>query len=57
MPTVRKIVHDAESQDYRFSALVLGIANSTPFRLKRAEAATDPSPEPAPASTTAAVVQ
>jgi len=37
MPTVRKIVREAEAEDYRFSALVLGVANSTPFRLKRAE--------------------
>src|SRR5690606_23460692 len=46
MPTVRKIVRDAAEHDYRFSAIVLGIANSTPFRLKRAE--------PEPATTTAA---
>jgi hypothetical protein len=36
MPTVRKIVREAENDDYRFSALVLGIANSTAFRMKRA---------------------
>ena len=28
MPTVRKIVRDAEAQDYRFSALIMGIVNS-----------------------------
>jgi len=37
MPTVRKIVREAAKDDYRFSSLVLGVANSTPFRLKRAE--------------------
>jgi hypothetical protein len=38
MPTVRKIVREAEGEGYRFSALVLGVANSTPFRMKRAQA-------------------
>ncbi len=33
MPTVRKIVRDAGS-DYRFSSLVMGIVNSTPFEMK-----------------------
>jgi hypothetical protein len=31
MPLVRKLVRDAASQDYRFSALVLGIVNSQAF--------------------------
>jgi hypothetical protein len=34
MPTVRQIVRDAGSQDYRFSALVMGIVKSTPFEMK-----------------------
>jgi len=34
MPTVRKIVRDAGSQDYRFSSLVMGIVKSTPFEMK-----------------------
>jgi hypothetical protein len=34
MPTVRAIVADAAAQDYRFSALVRGVANSPPFRLR-----------------------
>jgi mono/diheme cytochrome c family protein len=34
MPTIRKIVRDAGSQDYRFSSLVMGIVKSTPFELK-----------------------
>lgn len=31
MPLVRKLVRDAEPQDFRFSALILGIVNSQPF--------------------------
>jgi hypothetical protein len=34
MPTVRNIVAAAQDDDYRFSALVKGIANSPPFRLR-----------------------
>ena len=34
MPTVRAIVRDAAQHDYRFSAVVLGIANSPAFRTK-----------------------
>jgi hypothetical protein len=34
MPAVRAIVHDASRNDYRFSALVLGIAKSTPFQMR-----------------------
>jgi hypothetical protein len=44
MPTVRKIVRDASRENYRFSSIVLGIAESAPFQLER-------TPEPAqPAS-------
>jgi hypothetical protein len=32
MPTVRAIVRDAARNDYRFSSLILGIVNSTPFQ-------------------------
>jgi hypothetical protein len=32
MPAVRRIVRDAERQDYRFSAILAGIALSEPFR-------------------------
>jgi mono/diheme cytochrome c family protein len=35
-PAVRKIVRDAGTQDYRFSAIVMGIVNSTPFRMRKA---------------------
>jgi hypothetical protein len=48
MPTVRRIVREAESDDYRFSALVKGIANSVPFRMRRAQ-----DPNAAPAGTVA----
>ena len=34
MPAVRNIVREAGSRDFRFSALVLGIARSTPFEMK-----------------------
>jgi mono/diheme cytochrome c family protein len=34
MPTVRKIVNQAGSNDFRFSNIVLGIVESTPFQMK-----------------------
>ncbi|HEX5229010.1 MAG TPA: DUF1592 domain-containing protein [Bryobacteraceae bacterium] len=34
MPAVRKIVHDAGTKDFRFSALVLGTVESVPFGMK-----------------------
>ena len=34
MPAVRKIVHDAGANDYRFSSLILGVVKSTPFEMK-----------------------
>jgi mono/diheme cytochrome c family protein len=34
MPVVRGIVRDADKQNYRFSALVMGIVNSPPFQMK-----------------------
>jgi mono/diheme cytochrome c family protein len=40
MPTVRTIVHDAAPHGYRFSSLVLGIVNSTPFQ-KRSKVTQD----------------
>ncbi len=36
-PAVRRIVRDARADDYRFSALVLGIANSPPFQMRTTE--------------------
>jgi hypothetical protein len=35
-PAVRKIVREARAADYRVSALIEGIATSTPFRMRRA---------------------
>jgi len=35
-PTVRAIVRSAAQQDYRFSALVLGIVESEPFQMRQA---------------------
>jgi mono/diheme cytochrome c family protein len=40
MPTVRKIVRDAAKDDYRFSAIVLGIAKSAPFQMRKIEKVT-----------------
>jgi hypothetical protein len=34
MPAVRGIVREAKAQDYRFSKLVLGIVESTPFEMR-----------------------
>ena len=39
MPAVRTIVRGAAAQDHRFSALVLGVVNSTPFQMRRVDAA------------------
>lgn len=38
MPAVRKIVREAARQDYRFSALVMGIVESVPFQMRTAGA-------------------
>jgi hypothetical protein len=35
-PAVRRIVRDAAAADYRFSSLILGIVNSTPFQMRTA---------------------
>jgi len=34
---VRKIVRDASTNDYRFSSLISGIVNSTPFQMRRSQ--------------------
>jgi hypothetical protein len=47
MPAVRAIVREAAAEDYRFSAVVLGIANSAAFTMKKAQ----------PAGVTTAAVQ
>ncbi|MEO2031022.1 MAG: DUF1585 domain-containing protein, partial [Planctomycetaceae bacterium] len=35
MPTVRRIVQDSATYDYRWSSLVLGIVKSAPFQMRR----------------------
>jgi hypothetical protein len=35
-PAVREIVREARANDYRFSSIILGIVNSTPFQMRRA---------------------
>jgi hypothetical protein len=37
-PVIRSVVRNAAPRDYRFSELVLGIVNSTPFRMRKAQA-------------------
>jgi len=37
MPTVRAVVRDAQSKNYRFSAFVMGVVNSKAFRSRRVE--------------------
>jgi hypothetical protein len=34
-PAVRKIVRDAQRDQFRFSSVILGIVNSTPFTMRR----------------------
>ena len=36
-PAIRKVVRDARASNYRFSSLIVGIATSTPFQMRRAE--------------------
>ncbi len=37
MPSVRRVIHDAASTDYRWSSLIIGIVKSTPFQMRRAQ--------------------
>ncbi len=36
-PAIRKIVRDARGNDFRFSSLIVGIATSTPFQMRKSE--------------------
>jgi hypothetical protein len=36
-PAVRKIVREAEGNDFRFSSFVTGIVSSTPFQMRRSQ--------------------
>ena len=40
-PAIRKIVSEAEDDNYRFSSLILGIVKSVPFQMRAAEAEKD----------------
>jgi hypothetical protein len=55
MPAVRRIVGDAAREDYRFSAILAGIARSEPFLFSTAPAADDDAAAQAAAATQAAV--
>jgi hypothetical protein len=35
MPTVRAIVRDAARDNYRFSAIIMGIVKSAPFQMRK----------------------
>ncbi len=35
-PAVRKIVRDAQANDFRFSSVILGVVNSNPFTMRKA---------------------
>ena len=37
MPAIRKIVREAEASGYRWSSIVLGVVNSTPFQMRSTE--------------------
>lgn len=43
MPAVRKIVHQAAKNDYRFSSFVLGVVESMPFQMRITKPAQQPS--------------
>jgi len=36
-PAIRKVVREAETKDYRFSAFIAGVVNSTPFQMRRSQ--------------------
>jgi len=36
-PAVRSIVHEARNKDFKFSSFILGITNSAPFQMRRAQ--------------------
>ena len=37
LPSVRRIAREAAPQDYRWSSIILGIATSAPFQMRRSE--------------------
>ena len=44
MPTVRKVVHDAQSDDYRWRSIIEGIVKSKPFLMRTAPPMSDKLP-------------
>ena len=36
-PAIRKIVRDARANNYRFSALIVGLTTSAPFQMRRSQ--------------------
>jgi uncharacterized protein DUF1588/uncharacterized protein DUF1592/uncharacterized protein DUF1585 len=44
-PALRKIVREAGAEDYRFASLVMGIVNSTPFKMRSAAARGEGAPQ------------
>lgn len=36
-PAIRKVVRESRADDYRFSSLILGVVNSTPFQMRMSE--------------------
>jgi hypothetical protein len=52
MPIVRKIVHDADKDDYRFGTLILGVVKSDPFQMNSKSGLAPPS-NASPSSVTA----
>ena len=39
-PSVRRIVREAEAEEYRMSAFILGVVRSDPFRMMQAQSST-----------------
>jgi hypothetical protein len=48
MPAVRSVTRQAARDNYRFSSLILGIVESTPFQMRRSQ-----EPDSAPATSVA----
>ena len=44
MPTVRKVVHDARPDDYRWRSIIEGIVKSEPFLMRTAPHKSDTVP-------------
>jgi mono/diheme cytochrome c family protein len=41
MPVVRGIVHDSAKSDYKLTSLIIGIVKSTPFQMRKSQAAAE----------------